>query len=192
MKTVLLENPVNLHRKSVKIIDEEDNIKIQFTYSATLPSKMHVFFNAEDLSLPHQIRVQPSKLLWGPIQLEPGIHVTFDSKMHDLQLSKRQFIQAIEERQLQHVLDIMIVMVPIRPVVTSPEISEMPVPHEPKKNFPGNKAKIHLGNSPTSVIPAPAEKLAVVGEFSAFKVLIDEHQSMKLKFMSQRYLVLIE
>ena len=56
VKAVLLDNPVNLHRKSVKIIDDDDNIKIQFTYSATLPTKMHIFFNAEDLSLPHQIR----------------------------------------------------------------------------------------------------------------------------------------
>ena len=56
VKTVLIQNPVNLHRKTVKIIDEEDNLKIQFHYSSTLPTKMHIFFNAEDLSLPHQIR----------------------------------------------------------------------------------------------------------------------------------------
>ena len=148
---------------------------------------MHIFFNAEDLSLPHQIRVQPSRLQWGPIHLEPGIHIAFDSKSHDLQLSKREFIQAIEERQLQHVLDIMIVMVPMRPILSSPEVNETPVLVESKKKFPGTKVKVHHGNSPTSVIPAPpAEKLIVVGEFSAFKVLIDENKNMKLKFMSQR------
>ena len=80
----------------------------------------------------------------------------------------------------------MIVMVPIRPTLPTSEVQVTPAPIEPKKNFPLS-TKMKQGTTSTAVTPAPIEKLVVVGEFSAFKVLIDDNKSIKLKFVSQRY-----
>jgi hypothetical protein len=52
----MVDNPANLHRKSVKLIPMGEDVGISFRYSASQAATLHVFFDATDVSVPTQFR----------------------------------------------------------------------------------------------------------------------------------------
>ena len=95
-------------------------------------------------------------------------------------MSKRELIQAITESKPSpdvhsQILDVVIVLIPSRSTNET---------HEEEEKLHTEKKSV-LSSSPTKVKISP-EKLQVMGEFTTFKILIDDKDGMKLKFISQR------
>lgn len=166
----VIDNTVTLSRKSIKLTETDDSFHISFTYSASVPAKLHIFFNVLDVSIPNQLRIERSSVDWGPIPLSQGLHVEFDSAQTSYSISKSEFLASLQTRDPEQLnyIDMVIVMAPL-PQAASP------IP------------------APSDSTPAPP-KLRVMGEFSCFRIIGGElnkddtntRSPMKLKYISQR------